>query len=77
LSYIQQVLQPGETVRVSWVLYLVPIGLAVAGIIAAARHWGDARALSRHRPSDRFPQLGRGKLMRVQAFSLARNRLAG
>jgi len=30
LSYIQQVLQPGETVRyqgsVSWVLYLVPIG---------------------------------------------------
>ena len=40
MSYIQQVLQPGETVRyqgsVSWVPYLVPIGLAVAGIIAAA-----------------------------------------
>jgi hypothetical protein len=40
LSYIQQVLQPGETVRyqgsVSWVLYLAPIGLAVAGVIAAA-----------------------------------------
>jgi uncharacterized membrane protein YdbT with pleckstrin-like domain len=40
LSYIQQVLQPGETVRyqgsVSWVLYLLPIGLAVVGVVAAA-----------------------------------------
>jgi len=40
LSYIQQVLQPGETVRyqgsVSWVLYLVPISLLVVGVVAAA-----------------------------------------
>ena len=39
LSYIQQVLQPGETVRyqgsVNWVLYLLPIGLAVVGVVAA------------------------------------------
>lgn len=40
MSYIQQVLQPGETVRyqgsVSWVLYLLPIGFAVLGVVAAA-----------------------------------------
>jgi uncharacterized membrane protein YdbT with pleckstrin-like domain len=39
LSYIQQVLQPGETIRyqgsVSWVLYLAPLALAVAGAVAA------------------------------------------
>jgi uncharacterized membrane protein YdbT with pleckstrin-like domain len=40
LSYIQQVLQPGETVRyqgsVSWVLYLVPIFLGIVGLLAMA-----------------------------------------
>jgi uncharacterized membrane protein YdbT with pleckstrin-like domain len=40
LSYIQQVLQPGETVRyqgsVSWVLYLIPIFLGMAGLVAMA-----------------------------------------
>jgi uncharacterized membrane protein YdbT with pleckstrin-like domain len=40
LSYIQQVLQPGETIRyqgsVSWVLYLAPLALAIAGVVAAA-----------------------------------------
>ena len=40
MSYIQQVLQPGETIRyqgsVSWVLYLAPIALAIAGAVAAA-----------------------------------------
>ena len=40
MSYIQQVLQPGETIRyqgsVSWVLYLAPLALAIAGVVAAA-----------------------------------------
>ena len=39
MSYIQQVLQPGETIRyqgsVSWVLYLAPLALAIAGVVAA------------------------------------------
>ncbi len=40
MSYLDNILQPGETVRyqgsVHWILYLPPIFLAVAGLVAAA-----------------------------------------
>jgi uncharacterized membrane protein YdbT with pleckstrin-like domain len=40
VSYLDHILQPGETVRyqgsVHWILYLPPIFLAVAGLVAAA-----------------------------------------
>ena len=55
MSYIQQVLQPGETVRyqgsVSWVLYLVPIGLAVAGLSQQLSDRSDGLLLRSASPS--------------------------